>query len=110
MISLLLRTALALLVFNCLLSPAEALKYRDSNYEKGYDDISYVKTVSGTSPGLPTQHATRRGLGISAWGIVLLIVALILAGMGVYYFTICYEICRPSKNNKYDKMGLPTMA
>lgn len=97
------------LVFNCLLSPAEAYRNRN-NYERGYSDISYPKTVAGTSSGLPAQHTTRRGLGISAWGIVAVIVALILAGVGIYYFTICYDICRPSKNNKYDKMGMPTMA
>lgn len=95
------------LVFNFLLSPAAAFKSRDSY--KTYSDISYPKTVAGTTSGLPAQHATRRGLGISAWGIVTLVVSLILFGMGVYYFTICYEICRPSKN-KYDKMGMPSMA
>uniref|UniRef100_A0A2A4IYV7 Uncharacterized protein n=1 Tax=Heliothis virescens TaxID=7102 RepID=A0A2A4IYV7_HELVI len=112
MISLLVRTSLALLVLNSLLSPAEALRNRDGSYgkyNKGYSDTSYPKTLAGTSSGLPSQQATRRGLGISAWGIVLIVVALILAGMGFYYFSICYDICQPTKN-KYDKMGMPTMA
>ncbi|KAJ8736610.1 hypothetical protein PYW08_007266 [Mythimna loreyi] len=104
MISLLVRTSLALLVFNLLLSPAAASRSNE-NYHRSYNEISHPKTT----PGPTTQHTTRRGLGISAWGIIILIVALILFGMGVYYFSICYDICR-SNTNKYDKMGMPTMA
>ncbi|KAJ8735301.1 hypothetical protein PYW07_006921 [Mythimna separata] len=103
MISLLVRASLALLVFNLMLTPAEASRNMDS-YHRSYNEISFPKTTAA-----PPTHSTRRGLGISAWGIVVLIVALILLGMGVYYFSICYEICRPNKN-KYDKMGMPTMA
>ncbi|CAH1639473.1 unnamed protein product [Spodoptera littoralis] len=113
MISLFVRASLALLVFNALLTPAEAFRNRETNYgtyERGYNsDNGYPKTVVGTSSGLPTQPPTRRGLGISAWGIVFVVVALILAGMGLYYFSICYGICRPT-TKKYDKMGMPTLA
>lgn len=115
MISLFVRASLALLVFNALLTPADALRHRETNYgtyDRGYNgyngDNGYPKTVVGTSSG-PTQPPPRRGLGISAWGIVFLVVALILAGMGLYYFSICYGICSPT-TKKYDKMGMPTLA
>ncbi|KAH9633530.1 hypothetical protein HF086_013207 [Spodoptera exigua] len=115
MISLFVRASLALLVFNALLTPADAYRNRETNYgtyERGYNyknDAGYPKTLDGSSSGLPTQPRSRRGLGISAWGIVFLVVALILAGMGLYYFSICYGICRPT-TKKYDKMGMPTLA
>lgn len=114
MISLLIRTSLALLLLNQLVTPADAWGSRNtySNergvYNSGHE-YNNPKNLAGNDPGLPSQSAPRRGLGISAWGIVLVVVALILAGMGFYYFSICYDICQPTKS-KYDKMGLPTMA
>lgn len=102
------------LVLNQLVTPADAWGSRNtySNergvYNSGHE-YNNPKNLAGNDPGLPSQSAPRRGLGISAWGIVLVVVALILAGMGFYYFSICYDICQPTKS-KYDKMGLPTMA
>lgn len=100
-------------VLNQLLSPADAFGGQGRGYSsygtRGYKDPGKPKSFVGNSAGLPSQNTTRKGLGISAWGIVIVIVALILAGMGFYYFSICYNVCQPSKN-KYDKMGMPTMA
>ncbi|CAB3239664.1 unnamed protein product [Arctia plantaginis] len=103
MISLLVRLSLVLLVLNISFCPADAL------WGKSSKDPGKPKTFAGNTAGLPPQPATRKGLGISAWGIVSLIVTLILAGMGVYYFAICYTVCQPTKG-KYDKMDMPTMA
>lgn len=52
------------------------------------------------------QNTIRKGLGISAWGLITLIVCLILVVTGMYYFSICYPIlCK--KSGKYDMIGLP---
>lgn len=93
-----------------LFSPCSGLRgFGNRGYgkdSKGYKDPGKPKTLAGTSSGLPSQNATRRGLGISAWGIVTVIVTLILAGMGFYYFSMCYPIlCK--KSRKYDMIGLP---
>lgn len=101
------------LVLNQFLTPSEALKSRGGygKYGKGDKDASQPKTLAGTSSGLPSQNSTRRGLGISAWGLVALIVGLIVAVMGLYYFSVCYPMCQSrSTSHKYDKMSLPTMA
>lgn len=109
MISLLVRLSLALFVLNLLLTPAEAFWGRHQSEGSKVVSKEQPKTLRGYSASLPAQNATRRGLGISAWGIVFLVVALILAGMGIYYFSVCYHACQPTKG-KYDKMDLPSMA
>lgn len=54
------------------------------------------------------DHKPRRGLGISAWGIVFVILAMIFAGVCVYYFSMCYPIlCK--KERKYDKIEISTV-
>lgn len=97
-------------VLNQLLPPSAALRSSGKNYNKP----SSSKTLAGTSSGLPAQNTTRRGLGISAWGIVILVVSIIVGIMALYYFSVCYPICQGySSSNRYDKMpkmGLPTMA
>ncbi|KAI5632441.1 hypothetical protein NE865_14834 [Phthorimaea operculella] len=111
MMSAFIRLALILLVINQVFTPCEALRgYGNRGYgkEKGYNapDPAKPKTLGGTSPGIPNQSPTRRGLGVSAWGIVAIIITLILSGMGFYYFSICYPIlCK--KSRKYDMIGLP---
>ncbi|KAG6460362.1 uncharacterized protein LOC119191816 [Manduca sexta] len=118
MIRLLIRLSLVLLVSYQLATPCEAIRGYgipgipgmpgSPGYSRGYKTPMQPKTFSGTSPGLASQPATRRGLGISAWGIVILIVSLILAGMGFYYFSICYpSICM--NRNKYNMMSMPAM-
>jgi hypothetical protein len=83
-------------------------KITGGKYNRGKQELS-PKTFVGTSSGIPAQNTTRRGLGISAWGIVALVVTMILSGMGFYYFSICYPIlCK--KQRKYDMIGLPTVA
>lgn len=56
------------------------------------------------------SRAVRSGTGISAWGIITIIVLVILLGMGGYYGIICYPlICKQERN--YDIMdGASTTA
>lgn len=49
-----------------------------------------------------------KGAGISAWGLVFLILSLILLGVFAYYFIIFYPIlCK--KERKYDRIELATV-
>lgn len=81
----------------------------NSKYGSGNQGLGKAKPYGGTSPGIPSQSTTRRGVGISAWGIVFLVVALVVAGMGFYYFSMCYPyFCH--RQEKYHIMGTPTMA
>lgn len=100
-------------VLNQLLTPCSTLRSSAKGYGKDKSGNN-PKTLAGTSSGLPSQNSTRRGLGISAWGIVILVVSIIVAGMALYYFSVCYPMCQGySTSNRYDKMpkmGLPTMA
>ncbi|CAG4986401.1 unnamed protein product [Parnassius apollo] len=110
MINVFIRLILAILILNLIL-PCDGLRgfgnrgFRGERYDsKGYKDPQ-LKTYAGASAGTPGQSSTRRGLGLSAWGIVTLVVSFILAVVGLYYFSICYPvICQ--KNRKYDMMGL----
>ncbi|CAK1601672.1 unnamed protein product [Parnassius mnemosyne] len=110
MIRAFIRLSLAILVLNLIL-PCDGLRgygnrgYHGERYgSKGYNDPP-PKTYAGASTGIPGQSSTRRGLGLSAWGIVTLVVSFILAVVGLYYFSICYPvICQ--KNRKYDMIGL----
>lgn len=71
---------------------------------KGQAKPSIFTAVGGGSPIIPELDPPSRGLGISAWGIVILIVSLFLAGMGFYYFSMCYPaFCL--KREKYGIMG-----
>lgn len=96
-------------VINQLFSPCEALSdFGGRSYGSSREVQRSSETIAGTS-GQPEQNSTRRGLGVSAWGIVIIIVTLILAGVGLYYFTICYPImCK--KTRKYDMIRVPTVA
>lgn len=79
-------------------------KYRSRANKENAQPKTPVNAASGSDQG-----PARRGLGLSAWGIVIVIVSLILAIMGMYYFSICYPIiCQ--KNRKYDMMGLTSVA
>lgn len=110
-----LKKVMVVSVINQLFLPCDALggfgrrSYGSSKEVKGYSDPGPAKHFSDSSLELPAQNSTRRGLGVSAWGLVIIIVALILAGMGFYYFSICYPImCK--KTRKYDMIGHPTVA
>ncbi|KPJ00260.1 hypothetical protein RR46_02648 [Papilio xuthus] len=114
MIKSFIRFALLLLIINQII-PCDALRgfgrgsYGGKYGSKGYKEPQ-AKTYAGTgaSQGFAGQSATRRGLGISAWGIVTLVVSCILAIVGLYYISICYPvICQ--KNKKYDIMGLTSV-
>lgn len=55
-------------------------------------------------------RSVRAGPGLSAWGIITIILLVILLGMGGYYGIICYPlICKQERN--YDIMdGASTTA
>lgn len=111
----LLITILYVPVLNQLLSPCGAYGTSSGKGSSGkyggkpYYNPMQPQAYTGTSAGIPGQTATRRGLGISAWGIVVVILALILGGMGFYYFSICYPIlCKKERN--YDMIQLHSVA
>lgn len=52
--------------------------------------------------------AQGKGIGISAWGLVFLILSIILIGVFAYYFMIFYPIlCK--RERKYDRIELTTV-
>nr|XP_034837158.1 uncharacterized protein LOC117993465 [Maniola hyperantus] len=109
MLKLLVRLGLVLLVLNAFVMSCEGFRNRGgygSKYEsRGYKESARQKS-SLTGASALASTSTRRGLGLSAWGIVTVIVSIILAIAGMYYFSICYPIlCK--KTRKYDMMGLP---
>lgn len=63
----------------------------------GQNDQSQIGTNSKNIP------RTATGSGISAWGLITIIMLIILIGMGGYYGIICYPlICKEERN--YDIM------
>ncbi|CAH0724570.1 unnamed protein product, partial [Brenthis ino] len=110
MFKLFLRLSLGLLVINLAIHPCDGFRYRGYNtkHGRGYKDNTKSNSAA-TPPALPNQGPARRGLGLSAWGIITVIVSFILAIAGMYYFSICYPIiCQ--KNKKYDMIGLTSVA
>lgn len=132
MLCLMIRLGFAFLVLNAVLTSVEARDhYNTRERNDGASDTGYQNPIDPKY--LPKfkfifldDNANNKGLGISAWGIVILVVALILAGMGLYYCSICFSICQTScqsnicqtssqsnicqTKSKYDKMGMPTLA
>lgn len=104
--SLFLRLTLLLLTLNVLLSCEAYSTYGGSGKYDGGKPAKNPMFSQGTSTGVPGQ-AARRGLGVSAWGIVVIILGVILGGMGFYYFSMCYPIlCKKERN--YDMIHLDT--
>lgn len=57
--------------------------------------------MPGAAGGLPPKLRP----GLSAWGLIALIVFVILCGMACYYGILCYPLFCPSDNNEvYNKM------
>ncbi|CAH2102918.1 unnamed protein product [Euphydryas editha] len=111
MFKLFIRLSLGLLVINLAITSCEGFGrgYGSKYQSRGYKESAQPKTSANAASALPDQGPTRRGLGLSAWGIVIVIVSLILAIVGMYYFSICYPIiCQ--KNRKYDMIGLTSVA
>lgn len=89
-------------------SAAQQGSYRSSNAQKStYNGLSYANgdyNQRQTSDA-KTKVKSSRGLGISAWGLVAVILSLILGGIFVYYAVLFYPIlCK--KQRKYDMMEL----
>ncbi|RVE50670.1 hypothetical protein evm_004702 [Chilo suppressalis] len=103
-----LRVLFVFLLINQLLLHSTAFSRRNGGGIKSNKENA-PKTFVGTSSGLPSQNTVRRGLGLSAWGIIGVTITIILAGTGFYYFSMCYPIlCK--KQRKYDMIGLPNVA
>ncbi|XP_063395698.1 uncharacterized protein LOC134680503 [Cydia fagiglandana] len=106
MMSLFLRLTLLLLALNILLSCEAYGTYGGSGKPVGGKPVKNPMFVQGTTTGVPGQAASR-GLGVSAWGIVVIILGVILGGMSFYYFSMCYPIlCK--KERKYDPIHIDT--
>lgn len=112
MISLLIRVSLTLLVLNQVLTPAAALRSYKGDLSNERSEMKSFRNqqsapynvMSATIPNKPPK----RGLGISAWGIIMVILGMIFAGLGVYYFSMCYPIlCK--KERKYNIIEVATV-
>ncbi|XP_075210884.1 uncharacterized protein LOC142318206 isoform X2 [Lycorma delicatula] len=56
----------------------------------------------------PASSSSSRGLGISAWGIIAVILTAVIGGIAAYYVALFYPIvCK--KERKYDIMELTTV-
>ncbi|XP_063358094.1 uncharacterized protein LOC134647669 [Cydia amplana] len=107
MMSLFLRLTLLLLALNVLLSCEAYSTYGGSEKYVGGKPVKNPMFAQGTTTGVPGQAARRAGLGVSAWGIIVIILGVILGGMGFYYFSLCYPIlCK--KERKYDMIHIDT--
>lgn len=88
--------------------------YINSNGRNGMfmNDQNQMNNNNGNNNKFTDDNArlTRTGAGISAWGIITIIILVILLGMGGYYGIICYPlICKQERN--YDIMdGASTTA
>ncbi|VVD02519.1 unnamed protein product [Leptidea sinapis] len=104
------RFCFLIVVLHLTLHSCDGLRNRgySSRYEnRGYNSPKQKTPMNSSGASLP-PNPSRRGLGISAWGIVTLIVSLILATAGLYYFSICYPIlCK--KSRKYDMIERTTV-
>lgn len=61
-----------------------------------YNQMEYVQPVA-------QKAMARPGFGLSAWGLITIIMLIIIIGMGGYYGVICYPlICKEERN--YDIM------
>lgn len=64
---------------------------------------SYVNQMDQPQTGATNKILPRTGTGISAWGLITIIMLIIIIGMGGYYGIICYPlICKEERN--YDIM------
>lgn len=63
----------------------------------------YVNQIDQQQMGGLNKTIPRTGSGISAWGLITIIMLIIVIGMGGYYGIICYPlICKEERN--YDIM------
>lgn len=71
------------------------------NYNRG--NVVYYSNQYDNDQNIPSKNISRSGSGLSAWGLIVLIMLIIMIGMGSYYGFICYPlICKEERN--YDIM------
>lgn len=72
----------------------------DNNYNRG--NVVYYNQFDNNQ-SVANKNISRSGSGLSAWGLIVLIMLIIMIGMGSYYGFICYPlICKEERN--YDIM------
>lgn len=63
----------------------------------------YLNQIGQPQTATMNKNIPRTGSGISAWGLITIIMLIIVIGMGGYYGIICYPlICKEERN--YDIM------
>lgn len=63
---------------------------------------AYINQIDQTQP-MNKSSFSRSGSGLSAWGLITIIMLIIIIGMGGYYGILCYPlICKEERN--YDIM------
>lgn len=89
---------------------------RNNGYNTGYTMYNNVRNIpyanersmdgskaNEMNESLRTKSPAQSGSGLSAWGIITIIMLIIMIGMGGYYGFICYPlICKQERN--YDIM------
>lgn len=64
---------------------------------------AYVNQIDQPQTGAANKNFPRTSSGLSAWGLITIIMLIIVIGMGGYYGIICYPlICKEERN--YDIM------
>lgn len=64
---------------------------------------AYVNQIDQPQTGPTNKNFPRTSSGLSAWGLITIIMLIIVIGMGGYYGIICYPlICKEERN--YDIM------
>lgn len=88
---------------------AGASQYGNYNYNTNVNSNggnrrnSYVNQIDQPQTGPTNKNFPRTGSGLSAWGLITIIMLIIVIGMGGYYGIICYPlICKEERN--YDIM------
>ncbi|XP_055296466.1 uncharacterized protein LOC129565517 isoform X2 [Sitodiplosis mosellana] len=75
----------------------------NSNSNIGNRRNSYVNQIDQPQTGTTNKNFPRTSSGLSAWGLITIIMLIIVIGMGGYYGIICYPlICKEERN--YDIM------
>lgn len=89
---------------------AGASQYGNYNYNpnvnsnNGNRRIAYANQIDQPQTGpMNAKNFPRTGSGLSAWGLITIIMLIIVIGMGGYYGILCYPlICKEERN--YDIM------
>lgn len=93
-------------VFNARSNSWSSTVYQTSSGRQynNYKTNDQEMVAQNESPGITRSKSySTAGSGLSAWGLITIIMVIIGIGMGAYYGTICYPlICKEERN--YDLM------